>query len=87
LFPSLEGVEKHEREGEFFYFILFVYLGMFSRNFCCFYDGNLPSRPVIIGSYWRVSMASAGSPFMNHCKSAAGFERPDVQFNRTISPI
>lgn len=47
----------------------------------------LPSRPVTMLSYCRVSVESAGSPFINHCKCAAGFERPDVQFNRTISLI
>lgn len=52
-----------------------------------FFLFSLPSRPVTSVSYWRVSIGSAGSPFINHCKCAAGLDLPDVQLSRTISPI
>lgn len=50
-------------------------------------EDSSPSRPVIIEWYGRKNVWSTGSPFMNQLNCAAGFERPDVQFTLTWSPI
>ena len=46
-----------------------------------------PSRPLTIGSYRRRYSGSASSPLMYQASATGGFDRPDVQFTWTKSPI
>lgn len=46
-----------------------------------------PSRPVLSVLYCLRNSWFAGIPFINQVSFTAGFERPDVQFTLTFSPI